>query len=637
MSHPSYKPWHKLPAKDMGPEVARLMDAFKKDQAGRRSRYIRNLELYEGRSLGGYSAHSYLSSDDEWESPDRLGLLRSAVASAVANIYAPQKPKPQFQTLGATWATRRKAYRLDRICEGILNQRQGRHINVWALIHSEACPETVSQGVSCIKVTADREQKRINHKVVPHINLFTDPCEGNDPKSLFERAPIDEGLALELFPKAEKEIRGAAVFDWGSKSDTRKPRAARVIEIIYAWRLPYGPEKPGVWCAVINSKVVDSGEWSAPAFPFTFLVWEPHRDGPWASGVIDEGQRLALDAGEVDKRLYHRELVASGKKIYYPRDSVKPDDLALNDAVVAVPYEGSQPPVESVATPFSPMELEYKDGKVREFWDAIGISQVSAAARREQGVSSGVAIMTLNDTKAGRQLPKAQRFENLFVDLANQYVWRLRELAEEDPDFMVTWPGKNILRQEKWADADVEDDSFSITVAPSANLPHDPAGRQETVQQLYAGGLISQERCLELMGWPDTDPELHNQESEYIDSLIERYLDADQETWEAGDYEAPEGFIFNKLGALKKFTSAWFRAKVDQRALPPEERGAAEFNIRHLVRYITELDGLMKPPPAPPMPAPPMAPNGMMPGVPGVPPGALPPPPPPPPPMPLAA
>jgi hypothetical protein len=636
MSHSTYQPWHKCKTKDMGPEVARLMDGFKKDQASRRTRYVRNLELYEGRRLGGYSAHGYVSTDDTlWENPDRLGLLRSAVASAVANIYAPQKPKPQFQTLGATWATRRKAYRLDRICEGILNQRQGQYINVWSLIHSEACPEAGIQGIACIKVTADKLQKRIDHEVVPHTDLFTDPCEGKRPKNLFQRAPIEEGLALELFPSARKEIESSASYEWYGNADTRKPRAAKVIEIQYAWRLPLGPEKPGYWCAVINSKVVDEGEWTAPAFPFVFLVWETHRDGFWASGIIDEGQHIALDAGELDQRLLHRAIIASGKKIYYLRDSVKPDDLMLNDAVVGVAVEGGSYPQESITPPFSSVELDMKNSKVSEFWDSIGISQVSAAARREQGVTSGVGIMTLNDTKAGRQLPKAKRFEDIFVDLSHQYVWRLRELAQDDPDFMVTWPGKSILRQQKWADADVEDDSFSITVAPSANLPHDPAGRQETVQQLYAGGLISQERCLELMGWPDTDPEMHNQESEYIDSLIERYLDAGKEDWGPGEYEAPEGFIFNKLGALKKFTSAWFRAKIDQRALPAEERAVADFNISLLVRYIRELDKLMQPPPAPPMPAPP--PGGMMPGVPGVPPGALPPPPAPPAPMPLVA
>jgi len=89
----------------MGPEVRGLIESYKKDQAGRRARYIRNLELYEGRPLLGYSAHSYYVDDSRANSNydlDRLRLVRSAVSTAVANIYAPQKPKPQFQTLGAT-------------------------------------------------------------------------------------------------------------------------------------------------------------------------------------------------------------------------------------------------------------------------------------------------------------------------------------------------------------------------------------------------------------------------------------------------------------------------------------------------------------------------------------------------------
>jgi len=341
-----------------------------------------------------------------------------------------------------------------------------------------------------------------------------------------------------------------------------------------------------------------------------FLVWEPHRDGFWASGIDDEGAAIAEECSEVDKRLMFREIVASGKRIYYRPGSVTKDDLALNDACVAVPVaEGNEFPEESISIPFSPLELDFKKGKVAEFWDAIGVSQVSAAARREPGVQSGLAIMTLNDTKAGRQLVKSQRYEQAYVDLAHQYVWRLRELAEEDPDFVVTWPGKSMLRQVKWSDADTEDDAFSVAVAPSSALPHDPAGRQEMVQDMYKSSLISQETAKMLIGWPDLDSELNveNSESEYIDSLIEAYLDAERETWTQADYQAPEGFIFNKVGAIRRFASAWFRARIDQRSLPPAERLKAEFNIALLSRYIRELDALMVPPGPPPgagMPAP---------------------------------
>lgn len=610
------RPWFTLKDDDdLGSEVQRLVDGYKNSQAGRRSRYIKNLELFEGRSLNGYSAHTYYESEysDQPFSRDRLRLVRSACASAVSNIYAVQKPKPQFQTLGATWAVRRKAYRLDRICEGILSQRQGRWINVWALM-ADAVMDTAIHGTAAIWVQADMEAGRITHELVPTCDIYTDPAEGRTPRSLFFRRPLDEQAALEQFPGKRAAIEGARPYEWFGGSGTERPRSSKTIEIVYAYRLPSG-KQPGRWAAVIGGETVDSGEWTAPAFPFVFVQWEPHRDGFWASGLVDEGGTIAKEAGELDLRLLHREVVASGQKVYYERDSVKPDDLCLNDARVGIALNpGSAPPVESLSVPFHAIELQFLQDKVRAFWDAIGISQVSAAARREQGVESGVAMRTLNDTKAGRQLLKAQRYEQAYVDLAHQWVWRLRELGAEDKDFAVNWAGKMLIRSIKWADADVEDDMFSISVAPASQLPNDPAGRLQMVQDMYNSKLISQETTKTLLGWPDLESEMNveNAESEYIDALIERYLDADPETWGMGDYQAPEGFIANKVQALRRFASAWFRLRIDQASLPTkEERLKAEFNAGLLTRYIRELDALMQPPPQPP--APPQAPDQLPP------------------------
>lgn len=601
-------PWFQMPRDEMGKEVDLIVDGLKSEQGGRRAEYIKALELYEGRRMAGYTAHSYAYIQDGLENAknfegDRLRLVRSAVSTATANIYAAQKPKPQFQTQGATWATRRKAYRLDRICEGILNQRQERWINVWAFM-IDASVDTALQGVAAIWVTANKEQKKIDHELVPLPDIFTDPGEGRNPKNLFWRRPIDEQTALERFPKAAKAIKDARAYEWyGGRGASDKPRATKVIEIKYAVRLPLSKKKPGLWCAVINGTVVDSGPWTAPAFPFVFFMWEPHRDGPWASGIAAEGGGLAQECGELNYRLLAREVIGSGKKIFYEAESLKPDDLALNDAVVAVAVQkGAVFPTEHATPAFAPADLQFQQYEVQLFWDAIGVSQVSAAARREPGIDSGVAQMTLNDTKAGRQLIKSQRYEQAYVDLAHQYVWRMRELAKDDPGFSMTWPGKALIRQYKWKDADLDDDLFSVTVAPASALPHDPAGRQAMVQQMLRSGLISQETAKTLIGWPDLDAELNidNAEGEYVDSLIELYLDAEQETWDAGDYQAPTGFMMNKVNALRRFASAWFRGRIDQQTLPPEEKTKAEFNLQILERYLKELDALMQPPPAAP-------------------------------------
>lgn len=620
--------WWTLPKSEMGGEIKSLLDGYKRDQAGRRIRFLRNLSLYERRSMSSYSAHAYQSSDEgDARERDRLGLVRSAISSAVANIYAPQKPKPQFQTLGATWATRRKAYKLDRICEGILNQRQGRWINVWALI-MDAAVDAPLQGTMAVKVVADRRLKRIVHSIVPCCDIYTDPAEGREPLSWFHREPISVSSAEELYPKLRTAINGAQPYDWGKGALSQRPRSEKVIEIVYGWKLPEALDDDGKMCVSINGETAEVGDWSAPMPPFVFLHWEPHRDGPWGAGICDEGGNMAEEAGELDLRLCHRTKVASNQFIMYRAGSVKPDDLARNDARIVVQVdEGAEFPVIQDVTGIAPADMEFLGAKVRNFWDATGISQVSAAARREQGISSGVALQTLNDTKQGRQLVKAQRYEQLYVDLAHQYVWRLRELAEEDKNFAVSYPGKALLRSYKWAENDVEDDMFSITVAPSSALPHDPAGRQEMVSVLYSQGMISQETAKSLIGWPDLESELsvENAEYEYIDALIERYTDAEQDTWGAADYEAPEGFIMNKMQALRRFASAWFRMRIDMFTLPKEEKLKAEFNAGLLTRYIKELDALMRPPqpvaPAggPPGAAPPMPPPGA--GMPAGPPG----------------
>ena len=616
--------WHKLPEKEMGSGVARMIEAFKREQSGRRVRYRRNLELYERRKANDASSYQDTSGEDFVR--DRLGLVRSAVATAVSTIYAPQKPKPQFQTSGASWAVRRRAYKLDRICEGILNQRQGRWINVWAFM-ADAGAETAVQGVAPIKVYSDMPNKRVAHKLIPHPDIWFDPTEGRDPRNLYHREPISEADALALWGKKHRDtILGAQPYEWFANKD-QKPRDSKTIELQYAYKLPDSDDEPGKWCAVISGEVMDSGDWDSPMFPFVMLGWEPHRDTPWYSGIADEGAGQAEFCSELYLRLRYRTIIASNQFVFYQKDTCKPDDLAMNDARVVVPYEGGTPPIITEANPFGAQEMEFLQYSVQNFWDAIGISQVSAAARREQGVNSGIALMTLNDTKAGRQLQKAQRYEQAYVDLAHQYVERLRELSKEHPELLIQWPGKSMLRSVKFTDADVDDDMFTVTVGASSALPHDPAGRQQMVSELYQQGMISQETAKTLIGWPDLDNELNLETAaqEYVDALIELYLDADPKTWNAMEYQAPEGYLPNKPAALLRFACALYKARTDQMSLPPDEKAKAQFNMDLLIRWIKEMDALMNPPPAPPMPAPGAAPGGPLPAGP-LPPGALPPP-----------
>jgi hypothetical protein len=663
--------WHEQTGDTLAKTVHGIIDAFRKEQTGRRIRYLHNLSLFEGRRMAGIASADYVSEVGDagaWYSEDRLRLIRSSVQTAVAEVYARQKPKPQFLTTGADWRTRRRAKRMDKVCEGILAQRQGRWIDVWDLIQDSG-NEAALQGIAPIRVLADTEERRIVHELVPHIDLFVDPLEGREPQSLFYAQPIDVNRAIRLWasedtevtvvdedeelsddededtatprkPKKQRRrkitreemfarrraIRGAPEYWRFDQGRGERPRATRVIRQDVAWRLPLGPDSPGKYSVSIGGISMEESEWTAPFFPFVFLRWEDHRDGFWASGLADEGRQLAADAGELDWRLIRRSIVSSGKRTAYHAEAINEQDLTQNDEETLIKVASGTPLgeafQESVVPALAAGEFEFAQARKSYFWEAIGISQMSASARREPGIDSAVAQRTLNDTKTGRQLAKARRFEYTFVDLAHQYVWRLSELAENDPEMIVRWPGQTLLREMSVKDALVGYDTFMVRVAPASMLSNDPAGRQQMIQEAFNAGWISADTAKSLTMWPDFEKEMSGggAETEYIDMLIDRYLDAEADTWEAVDYEPPEGLLMNKQGALLRFLQARWQAKIDRSQV--KDKSQADFCIDLLTRYIRELEAelsamrqaeaaLAAPPAAPPGGAPPPTPSAL--------------------------
>lgn len=585
-----YRWWWELDGDDLAREVESIASGLRTEQRARTTRYLRNLKLFECLDIASADAAGYYRADVRESDEDPLGLLRSAVQTAAAEIYAKQKPKPQFLTSGADWATRRRAKKLDKICEGVLHQRQGRWADVWSLMH-DAGIEAETQGVAPVLVLADDDAGKIEHEIVPVHELYVDPHEGREPRSLFRVSPIAQESAMRLFcagSSEDEKMRRAAIiaaqeFDPIAGRSEYTPRASKRVRCTTAWHIGTG-DKPGKCAVSINGVLMSEEDWTAPAFPFVFLRWENNRLGFWGTGLVDEGARLAHDAGDLDMRLLRRARICGGRRIFVREDSVvNKEALEENDAEVVIEYTGEAPPAESLVPPFTDSEFQFAQAKIRQFWDAVGVSQVSAAARREPGVESAVAMRTLNDTKSGRQLPRAQAYERAFVELAYQHIYRMREMSDRGVKFEARWAGKNAIKSVKWSEADPGDDAnFSVVVAPASALPNDPAGRLSMAGELFASKLIDATTYKQLLGWPDLEQEL-NQESaefEYIDDLIERYLDARESDWSAGDYESPEGAIVDKPRALLRFTSALFQAKRDR---------APEFNTSLLRRYIQEL------------------------------------------------
>lgn len=601
--------------------VTKIVDSFKEHSGEwRRSRFCRELSLFEGRDLNGYSGSAYVDSA-AW-TLDRHGLIRSMVLHAVADVYAPLQPKPQFQTTGATWDLKRRALRMQRNAEGIITSPAGQFVNVWEFT-LDAATDAAIHGIAPIHVDYDDDTERVEHRLFCWPDVFFDPREKRDPQNMFWREAVPCEKAHEKWGEEACQSAKRYEHDYPNQSTEHDviERAVDEYEIYHAIKLPRGKGMSGRHVAVLGGVTVIDEDWDSPAFPFVFAVWEWTREAFDGIGIAAEAEELAISQGELSTRMNARARIASKQIVAYEEEAIDPATLERNDECVLVSYrKGSAPPTIQNAVPFTPTDMEFAESEKRAAWDKVGLSQISAAARREPGLTSGVAQITLNQTKQGRQLPKAQRHENIFVAYGQQYNYALRRAKKRNKQVKITWAGRNVLREFLFADADVGDNPLRVSVDKASSLPRDPAGRQQVVQSMSEAGLLTPEQARRLMQWPDLEAELsiETAETEYLDMLIDRYLDAEEGKWSAADWEPPEAFIADKVGAIKRFAAAWFRARIDQASLPKEERKAAELPIKLLADYIKLLAKALQPPPAPApqavLPAPAVATPQVLPG-----------------------
>src|SRR5690606_17502355 len=343
--------WHEKTGAELAHEVEDLCKQLEEQQKHRRERYIRNLELFEGTPLGAYGASAYYRMSNKALANDPLGLIHSAVETAVAEVYAKQKPKPQVQTSGADWTTRRRAKKMDKVFEGILHQRQGRWVDMWHFMVEHVGYEVALQGVAFIKVVSDLDERRIVHELVPACEIYADPCEGAEPLNLFQASPIDVAKAVALFCNEKGDRKGNArrkAAIEGAEPFTRDElqfgsRVGKAVTMRTAWRLPLGPSLPGKVAVVIGGELMAEDDWESPIFPFVAVHWRPHRDGIYGCGIADIGGTLAEDAGDLDRRLFSRAKIASGKRVYYQEGSVAAEALEANGPEVAVPVQAGAP------------------------------------------------------------------------------------------------------------------------------------------------------------------------------------------------------------------------------------------------------------------------------------------------------
>lgn len=580
-----------LDGDELAHEVWGIAEDLRKNNTAFRARCLEMLCRYEGRKLEGLYAGAYTVNGAQAQDDRLYRAGRMLVGALQAEIVGSGRPKPAFITSGADWKVRRRAKKLDRFTEATLCQEQDTYADAWELV-ADVLLDCLILPFGFIKSVP---YERMNFERGLPWELLVDPVEAHrgKPQNIWHSFLMDRDKVLDQFGDTE-ELRAAIESapaatgaDDGDISFDRigmARRAAESIRVVQWWRLPISKDKPGKTGYFIDGKALDVKPWTRNDFPITVLRFTRERLGFGGVSLMEEVSSLEDIVNDTGKFMNEKIRICSGRRVYYTENSIAEEHLESNEAETFIPCAPGSMPNEVTPEALSQSEVQWFNLNWSKLFELPGVSQMMATSQIEPGVTSGIGMRTRAALASKRFSVPSKMYEGAFISLAKQAVRGTRDLAEENPEFSVKWPGRRFLNEIAWNDVNLEEDQYEVSIQPSSMLQREQAGILSTAQELLAAGqmspiafksVISQTADLESILNRDTA------ESEYLDKMIDRYLDADEEEWEAGDYEEPDGHISDKIAALVQLTQAYFEARCDD---------APDFNLDLLRRYIKTLD-----------------------------------------------
>jgi len=600
--------WHNedQPPSLVASEIVSLCQSLESDFGGLHALWSDMLGMYEPRALGSFlsaGARAYLNVERGADVPDvRYPLSRSLVDTVGADIAGRQRPKPIAMTNGADWQTRRKARKLGRFVVGQMALKQGKYLDAWECLTDTFVGACIT-GINFVYVWGDPEAGRVRMERVPPGEMYWDPEDAGtgEPSNLFRVRWMDEDALLYTYvdqPLAEGDIdeeeaanrrmriQASPSRDAGS---TDHRRLARQVKTYEAWHLPLG-DRPGRHSLAVDGALLVDEEWTRDDFPFLVMRWAPEREGFGGIGIVEESRTMADELNNALEFAQKQHILCAGRRIFYHRGSVEEEDLQANNEETLIPVRQGDPfPQETVVAAINPSTLQWAQ-LIRDLaHEGVGVSQMSAQGRKEPGVESGIAIRNLVDLATKRFSVKAAAYDNSYIRLFQLIVRAVQDLVEQGVSVRSSFPGEEFWDDLEWTDVDLEEDIYTVQIDTVSASADRAAGRIATAQESLQSGLINAEAFSRIVP-PGGTLDLENEagpvtkQQRYLDSLIDRYLDATEDDAEFR-FEGPEGFILDVAGAVNQFVGAYFEAKMGR---------APEFNLQLLRDYIAELDELVK-------------------------------------------
>lgn len=430
-----------------------------------------------------------------------------------------------------------------------------------------------------------------------------------EPRSLYHARNVPVELAIARWPEHEAAINASKrIVSKGASSST----ASEVVEVVEAWHLPSGHDaEDGRHVECIKRATLSDTPWEYDFFPFVHIRWSKPEVGYYGIGMVEQQQGMQevfnRNLKKIDEAIdiNSMRIIAEEDSIAKEKVTNRPGDILFVKKTAGhwpqVHVQGSVP-----ADAYNHAWSIY--AKLHE---TVGISELSATAKRPPSEMPGIAYRMQQDIERGRHGLTLREYDRAVLELARLSTCAMRDLAdgkESRPEWSTNYlRGGKISEVIPWADMP-QDGDYKLSVWPASIMPATPAGQLATAQELVGAGFISKESALSILQIPDIERlmSMENAYSEYLAYIAERMLFH-------GERHAPQSYELPYLAIGVLLMGRELLLALTQEA--PED------NLKLLMEWIEMAELRIKaaappPPPGAPMGGPPSMPPGPPPGLP---------------------
>jgi hypothetical protein len=456
-----------------------------------------------------------------------------SIVDTLTSTIGETKPRPYYLTSGGDYRQQRKAKKLSQFTDGVFYEtktyRLAPKVFRDALIWGAGFVHAFVRG------------GKIHHERVMPSEIWVDEVEAQYgfPRNLNRVKLVDRDELCGAFPEHRSAILNAT-----RATDTNGAAGmniADMVTVVESWHLGAlgedGKLHGGKHAIALASSsdgvmLLEPEDWEHDFFPFAMISWCESTDGFWPQGLCEQLQGEQL---ELNKELWfvQRSMhLASGFKWLLKNGSKVVKEEINNEVGAIINWAGDTAPQLIVPSPIDPVYFENINRIIERMYRKAGVSELSAGNLKPAGLDSKPALREYKDTQADRHKTAGESYDDFFLTLANID----RILAKGLKNYTVRSPAKGSFKQIDFSDiGEVVDEEFVLQCFPVSQLPRDPAGRMQTVQEWVQAGWITPRQARRAMDFPDLDTieSLANAQEDLITKILDAIVDD-------GEYEPPE-------------------------------------------------------------------------------------------------